>query len=140
MIDRWLWLPILLCGLIGASIGGAGSGLGWPKLGAWLAITLLTYVLALGLIFVQGLTWMHSVVQTTGEPAAISFDLVQEFVRMDLTLIIAALAYFVSLGAPPDWVNSGRLPFALSGAVCGMAAIAVRRLRPRSFSTTHSVS
>ena len=133
-------MQIVVCTLLGALIGSVVAQLGWPTLGAWLAITLLTYALALGLVFVQGLIWIRRVMEVTSEPAAISFDLGQEFVRLDLTLMTAALAYFVSLGAPPDWVNSGRLPFAVSGAVCGIAAIAVRRLRPRSFSTTHSVS
>jgi hypothetical protein len=112
--------------IIGGIVGYAISLTTWPALGAWFAVALIAYMLAFAGVIASGLIWMRSVAHETNEIASISFDLRQEFLRLDAAFTLAAAAYFLPLAAYVDTMRVLQLTSA--GAVCGAAAILVRRL------------
>jgi hypothetical protein len=128
--ERREWPTALLGSTLGALVGYSAALLTWPELGRWLAGMCVTYGLVLGVVLVRGVSWMHEVAHAADGAAAITFDLGEEFVRLDLTLTISGVAYFLALALPNESAVSGRLPLAVSGATCGAVAIVVRSLWP----------
>ena len=124
MSGRAAWLSAMVWTVIGGCLGYAVGLFGWPALGAWLATTAVTYALVFTMVVGRGLLWVRTTARDTSGVAAISLDLVQEFIRVDAVLTLAGLAYFLALVVRPGET----LSLAASGAVCGAATVIVRTL------------